>query len=24
VMVRPQEISPGAYVRLPGRLDLAE
>ncbi|MCZ6806350.1 MAG: carboxypeptidase-like regulatory domain-containing protein [Deltaproteobacteria bacterium] len=24
VMVRPQEISPDAYVRLPGRLDLAE
>ncbi len=24
VLVRPQETSPGAYVRLPGRLDLAE
>ncbi len=24
VLVRPQEISPGAYVRLPGRLDLDE
>lgn len=24
VMVRPQEISPGAYIRLPGRLDVGE